>query len=87
MVMARRRASDRDFVITEQLAQIVLESIRRMTPEEKAEVRAAFNRANGRGFTGADLEFLRQVGITASESAEPSTLQPARPTCGLARST
>jgi hypothetical protein len=29
-------------VTTEQLAQIVLESIRRMTSEEKAEVRAAF---------------------------------------------
>jgi hypothetical protein len=74
MVTALRRAPDRDFLTTEQLAQIVLESIRRMTPEEKAEVRTAFNRAYGRDFTAADLEFLRQIGITASESAEPSTL-------------
>jgi len=46
-----------DALTTEQLAELVILSLDRMTPAEKAEVRAAFR------WTAADREFLRRGGI------------------------
>jgi hypothetical protein len=63
-----------------QLAAMVRESIRHMSPEEKAEARKYLDAAFGRGrFTAADREFLRQIGITdpCSRNALASPLEPA----------
>jgi hypothetical protein len=70
---------------TEQLGQAVLASFKKMTPQEKAEVRrAVYANLTGKPyrpavFTAADREFLRQIGIIdpCSRNALASPLEPA----------
>lgn len=51
---------------TEQLAEDAIQTVKQMTPQEKAEVRRQFNGI----FVDADREFLRAVGIAPTILAD-----------------